>query len=65
MYGSNTLCDGQCLWGSGCKFAMPGCPAEIEWWYSQCSRHIFKKVCDDDRGNHMKEPRSLPAQGTT
>jgi len=49
----------------GWKFAIPGCTAEIEWWFWQCSRHIFKKVCDGDRGNHMKEPRSLPAQGTT
>jgi hypothetical protein len=62
MYGANTLCDGQCSWGRGWKFAIPGCPVEIEWWFWQCSRHIFKKVCEGDRGNHVEELRSFPVK---
>jgi hypothetical protein len=32
--------------------------------FRQCSRHIFEKACGDDRGNHVEELRSFPAQDT-
>jgi len=65
MYGANTLCDGKCWWGSVWESATPGCPAEIDWWFPQCSQHIVNEVREGDRGNYVEEPRLFPFQDTT
>jgi hypothetical protein len=65
MYGANTLCDGECGWNRGLESATPASPAEIDWWFTKCSQHIFDQVCEGDRGNHMEEPRSFPFHDTT
>jgi hypothetical protein len=71
MYGASDFCDGQCWcwcwwgWGWGWESATPGCPAEIEWWFPECAQHIFNKVGEGDRGNHMEELSLFPAQDTT
>ena len=47
MYGANPHCDGQCSWVRGREFAIPACPAEIEWWFPDCAQLVADEGCND------------------